>query len=187
MALDDQDKPVNSNDLRDLIGELRLMARRFLVSESEGHSFTPTALAMTALRRAKLTEEDWENVQWENRQHFFACLARAMRHALIDHARKRKSKGRDKLVYLAPDELVSSNLVSGADDRPEQVVLLEEALSQLEQTNERLARVVEQFYYLNYSVKDIARFAGVSEKTVDRDLNRARITLERTIQKLAKD
>ncbi len=59
-------------DLRDLVGELRMMARHFLSLEKV-HSFTPTALAMTALRRAKLTEQDWSEVRWENRAHFFSA------------------------------------------------------------------------------------------------------------------
>src|SRR5262245_39056499 len=110
MASGDQDEPVGLDDLRELIGELRMMARRLLSAESGVHSFTPTALALSALRRAKLNDQAWEDVQWQNRSHFFSCLARAMRHALVDHARKRKSKGRDKLVYLPPEELVASDL-----------------------------------------------------------------------------
>src|SRR5690349_5216944 len=74
---------IHVDDLKNLVGELRMMARRFLVSEGT-HSFTPTALAMTALRRAKLSEQDWNDVRWENRGHFFASLNTAMRHALID-------------------------------------------------------------------------------------------------------
>jgi len=48
----------------------------------------------------------------------------------------------------------------------------------------RLVKVIEQYYYLNYSIPDIARFAKVSEKTVDRDLKRARITLQRIMKEL---
>ena len=186
MASDEQEKPVGVADLRELIGELRMMARRLLSIESEAYSFTPTALALTALRRAKVNDQDWEQVQWQNRSHFFFCLAQAMRHALIDHARKRKSKGRDKLIYVSPDELVVKDLPHEAEDRPEQILLLEEALAVLDSSDERLARVVEQYYFLRYSIPDIARFAQVSEKTVDRDLKRARVTLQRIMQDLAK-
>jgi RNA polymerase sigma factor (TIGR02999 family) len=186
MASDERETPVGVADLRELIGELRMMARSLLSTESEAHSFTPTALALTALRRAKLSEQDWEEVQWQNRNHFFFCLAQAMRHALIDHARKRKSKGRDKLIYVSPDELVVRDFPHEAEDRPEQILLLEEALAVLDGADERLARVIEQFYFLRYSIPDIARFAKISEKTVDRDLKRARITLQRIMQDLAK-
>jgi len=186
MALGDEEKPVRSDDLQELVGELRMMARRLLSTESEAYSFTPTALAVTALRRSKLAAQDWEQVRWENRNHFFSCLAQAMRHALVDHARKRKSKGRDKIIYVAPDENVFHELPNEAEERPQQILLLEEAMARLENTEERLAKVIEQFYFLQYSIPDIARFGDVSEKTVDRDLKRARITLQRIMQELAK-
>ncbi|HEV8543218.1 MAG TPA: hypothetical protein VGR78_12555, partial [Verrucomicrobiae bacterium] len=64
---------IRVDDLRNLLGELRMMARQLLSSERV-HSFTPTALAMTALRRAKLSDQDWSEVRWENRAHFFSAL-----------------------------------------------------------------------------------------------------------------
>jgi len=186
MPLDDQNKPVGLEDLQELIGELRMMARHLLSTESEAHSFTPTALAMSALRRAKLADQDWEQVRWENRNHFFASLAQAMRHALVDHARKRNSKSRNKIVYVSPEEIDFHQLPNAAEERPHQIILLEEALARLEHADERLVKVIEQYYYLNYSIPDIARFAKVSEKTVDRDLKRARIILQRIMKELAK-
>src|SRR5258706_4288680 len=119
-------------DLKGLIGELRMMARGLLALEGTAHSFTPTGLAMTALRRAKLKDQDWEEVRWENRAHFFSAIARAMRHALIDHARRRKSKGRESILYLSPDEMVFHSLPNEAEERPERIILLEEALARLE-------------------------------------------------------
>jgi hypothetical protein len=80
-------QPISIADLQNLLGESRMFARRLLATESHADSFTPTLLAMTALRRAKLNELDWEDVRWENRAHFFAALSMAMRNALIDHAR----------------------------------------------------------------------------------------------------
>jgi hypothetical protein len=105
---------ITIDDLRNLVGELRMMARQLLDRESHRHSFTPTALAMTALRRAKLEEQSWQEVRWENRAHFFSALAMAMRHALIDHARRRKARGRDNIVYLPPDELLFETDNGGA-------------------------------------------------------------------------
>jgi len=170
---------IRVEDLKDLIGELRMMARQLLKGESHNHSFTPTALAMTALRRVKLQEQDWLNVQWANRAHFFSALATAMRHALIDYARRRKAKGRENLIYLPPDEIVFRDLPSDAEERPERILLLEEALSRLESEDQRLANAVHQFYFMGYNTSEMALFSGVSEKTVDRDLKRARIVLRR--------
>ena len=186
MALDDREKPVGLDDLHELIGELRMMARCLLSTESEPHSFTPTALAISALCRAKLAAQDWEQVRWENRNHFFACLAQAMRHALVDHARKRKAKGRDKLIYVSPDEILFHELPNEAEEHPQQIILLEEAMAQLEQMDEGLAKLIEHYYFLQYSIPEIAHFGGVSEKTVDRHLKQARVTLQRIMEKLAK-
>jgi RNA polymerase sigma factor (TIGR02999 family) len=173
---------ISIEHLQNLVGELRMIARRLLSTESGAHSFSPTLLAMTALRRAKLKDQDWEEVRWENRAHFFSGLARAMRNALIDHARRRKAKGRDAIVYFPPDENFFSNLPAEAEDKPDQIILLEEALAKIEAEDKRLADVVHQFYYAGYSVSDMARFAGVSEKTVDRDLKKARIILRKMLE-----
>jgi RNA polymerase sigma factor (sigma-70 family) len=169
---------ITVEDLRNLVGELRFMARLILATESSPHSFTPTALAMSALRRTKLKDQEWEEVRWEN-------LTLAMRNALIDHARRRRAKGRQNIVYLPPDEISFADLPSEAEERPERFILIEEAISKLRIDNERLADVLYQFYYVGYSVVEMARFGGVSEKTVDRELKRARILLRKMLEEVA--
>jgi RNA polymerase sigma factor (sigma-70 family) len=161
-----------------------MMARRLLHTESHAHSFTPTALAMTALRRAKLKAQDWETVRWENRAHFFSALCVAMRHALVDRARKRSARGREHILYFPPDENLFRDLPADTEDKPARVILLEEALARLETEDKRLSEVVHQFYFMSYSVSEIAGFNGVSEKTVDRDLKKARIVLRRLLEDL---
>src|SRR5262245_4336501 len=131
-------QPISIDDLQNLVGELRMLARRLLATQSRTHSFTPTLLAMSALRRVKLKDRDWEEVRWENRAHFFATLALAMRHALIDHARRRKAKGRDAIIYFPPDESFFRNLSAEADEKPERIILLEEALARIEAQDKRL-------------------------------------------------
>jgi RNA polymerase sigma factor (sigma-70 family) len=138
---------------------------------------------MTALRRAKLRDQEWADVRWENRGHFFCALTRAMRSALIDHARRRRAKGRNNLFYFPPDESFFFNLAGEADDRPERILLLEEALSCLAAEDKRLSDAIQQHYFLGYSIPEMARFGGVSEKTVDRDLNRARTMLRKMLEK----
>lgn len=178
--------PITVNDLRELVGELRLMARQLLTTESDAHSVTPTALAMTALRRAKLSNQDWENVRWENRSHFFSALSTAMRHALTDHARKRKAKGRRNILYFAPDESMFHDLPNEAEDRPERLILLDEALEKLRSENQRLAATIEQRFFLGFSIPEIAKSLEVSEKTVDRDLKRAYTLLQQYIKEQGK-
>lgn len=171
------DKPIGYEDLQNLVGELRMMARGLLRSESNAYSVTPTALAMSALLRAKAASEDWENVRWENRAHFFSALARAMRRALIDHARRRIARGRSNIRPCAPDDAALLNLPAEAEARPEGVLMLEEALERLENEDAQLADLVKLHYFAGYSSVEIARFLGINEKTVDRHLNRARVLL----------
>ena len=123
MSEDERSESIGVEELKNLVGELRMMAHQLLSTESSMHSFTPTALAMTALRRAKLKDQDWTDVRWENRGHFFSALTRAMRNALIDHARHRKARGRGNLLYFAPDESFFFNLPEEADVRPERILL----------------------------------------------------------------
>lgn len=170
----DEDPPLGIDDLRHLVGELRMIARQLLQSESPHQTLCPTALAMTALRRAKLVSVDWDNVRWENRAHFFSALTRAMRHALVDHARHRKARGRDKIVYLPPDGDLFKDLVGDAVERPERFIQLDDALSRLAAVDAGLADALHQFYFLGYSIEEMARIAGCSERTVKRDLTLAR-------------
>src|SRR5262249_10407616 len=60
-----ENEPITVKDLQNLIGELRAMARALLYSERKTHSITPTALALSALRRAKLQDQDWNDIRWE--------------------------------------------------------------------------------------------------------------------------
>jgi RNA polymerase sigma factor (TIGR02999 family) len=170
--------------LQNLIGELRLLARGLLHSERNPQSLTPTALAITALRRAKLMDQDWDDVRWENRAHFFAIITLAMRHALLDRARRAKARGRNKIISVPWDDSVFVNLAVEADERPHRMIALDEALAQLKEADTRLADVIQQFYFAGYSVPEMARYSGVSEKTVDRDLRKARTILKQNMEKL---
>lgn len=170
-----QDGPLGIDGLRDLMGELRGLARNLLLCESGGHSLTPTALALTALRRAKRADVDWDNIRWENRRHFFSAISQAMRHALVDYARRRRARGRDRIVYLAPDEDVFLDLPGRAENAPDVLLRVEEALSLMAKESPELAELLSQFYFAGYTIGEIGRFSGESEKTVDRKLKRARV------------
>jgi RNA polymerase sigma factor (sigma-70 family) len=171
-------------DLENLIGELRSMARVLLSSEGEPRSLTPTALAISALRRAKAAELDWEDVRWENRRHFFGVLRLTMGHALVDHARRARARGRDRLVYVAGDEEVITNLAKEAEKRPERIIQLEEAMAILKAQSSEFGEVLELHYYAGFTAQEIAVFCTVAKKTVDRNLKRARIALKRLMESL---
>jgi hypothetical protein len=92
-----QNEIITVDDLKNLFGDLRNMARSLLRSETRSQSVTPTALAISAILRAKCEKVDWDDLRWENRMHFFACIRTAMKCALIDHARFKQAKGRNRL------------------------------------------------------------------------------------------
>ncbi len=180
----DRNEIITVDDLKNLMGELRIMARSLLLSEGQPRSLTPTALAVSALRRAKAPELDWDDVRWENRRHFFGALRMTMGHALIDHARRAKARGRDKLVYLPWNEAVLRNLPDQAEKWPDNLIELHEALVILKERNAGLAEVIELHYFTGFTTREIAKFSDVDEKTVDRNLKRARLALKRIIESL---
>ena len=180
--MNDGNDVITVKDLDNLIGELRSMARRLLRSESNPQSLTPTALALSALRRAKSPDADWDDLRWENRKHFFGVLTMTMGHALIDHARRARAKFRKKLSFLPWDDKVLLNLSGEAEERPERYFALDEGLTILRADNPELAEVIEQYFYAGYSIPEIARFSNVSEKTVDRRLAKARVALAKILR-----
>ena len=166
--------------------ELRCLARQRLSQERPGQTLDATGLVHEAYLRLMPPDGSPEHRQrWENRAHFFAATTTAMRHALIDHARHRKAKGRNAIVYFSPDEILFHDLAAEANDRPERIILLEEALALIEAGDKRLSDLIDQFYFGGYSIPEMAHFAGVSEKTIDRDLKKARTVLKKMVEKLS--
>jgi DNA-directed RNA polymerase specialized sigma24 family protein len=186
----DRNEIITVDDLKNLMGELRGMARSLLRSESQPQTLTPTALAISAILRAKCPQVSWDDIRWENRMHFFGVIRMTMKHALIDHARKRQAKGRNLLLYLPWNERVLQDLSDVADTRSELMVVLDEAMAQLNEENGELADLIAQHYYAGYSVPEIAAFSEPdprtgkkpNEKKIDRALGRARVRLKKLIE-----
>ncbi len=153
--------------------ELRRIAHRRLRSERKDHTLGATALVHEAyLKLVRL-----EKVRWENRAHFFAIAAQAMRNILIDYAVKRKAQkrgaGREKLGL---DEVAAI-----VEDRADELLALDEALKQLETFDARQARVVECRVFAGLSIEETARALQISEATVSRDWMAARAWLNREL------
>ncbi len=170
-------EPISYENLGVFISELRALACHFLRAESRNPTLTPTALVSTALRRAKPLNMDWGEVRWENRTQFFSHLSSHMRRALVDRARHRKARGRDRVEYLTPDDPHLLNRAWDAEERPEEFLILDEARTELAEINPGLAEVIALFYDLRLPTKEIARIRNCCEKTVDRELGRARVQL----------
>lgn len=155
--------------------ELRRRASAYLKSERRGHTLQTTALVHEAY--LKLVDKD---IDWENRNHFFAIAAQAMRRILVDYARKRNRKKRgskgddlplDEARYIKSDD-------SGVD-----LEALDEALKMLAEFDERQAKIVELKYFGGMTLDETADVLGISRVTVKRDWNIARTWLRQQLKK----
>jgi RNA polymerase sigma factor (TIGR02999 family) len=107
---------------------------------------------------------------WENRVHFLSTASRAMRHILVDHARRRLAQKRGG--GAAGVELADHHLV--VDSRIQDIVELDRALDRLADLNERLTQVIELRFFGGLSEEETASVLGVNERTVRRDWRKAR-------------
>ena len=154
--------------------ELRRIAGRMMAAERPNHTLQATALVNEAYVRLV----DTQQVSWQDRAHFFALCARAMREILIDHARARASakRGGDQVVIELEEDLA-------ADVSPEANLLeLDDALKRLAEIDPRKSQVVELRFFGGLSLEETAEALNVSTKTVQRDWDLARGWLYRELR-----
>jgi RNA polymerase sigma factor (TIGR02999 family) len=151
--------------------QLRRMAHDQRARQGASETLNTTALVHEAYLR--LAEGD--AVMWNDRGHFLALAARAMRYVVLDHARARlanKRGGGMRAVSLEEEQLPS-------DDRAEEVIAIDEALTLLEGFDGRLGQLVQLRFFAGLSYEEIAGVVGLSVPTVKRDWARARAWLYR--------
>jgi len=151
--------------------ELHRLARRCMRREHEAHTLQTTALVNEAYIRLV----DAGNVQWRDRNHFFAISSTIMRRILVDFARARQAGKRQALRLAAPVDLDAVNVPAMQPDAD--VVALDEALQSLASFDPRAAHVVELRYFGGLTVEKSAEVLGISPKTVKRDWTAARTWL----------
>lgn len=150
--------------------ELHRQASRYLRRERGDHTLQTTAL----INEAYLKLVDQRDVRWQNRAHFFGIAAQAMRRILVDYARTAKREKRGGAdVKLQLDEALN---VSG-NERPIDLVALDEALDRLCALDERQAKIVELRYFSGMTEQETAEVLGISPATVRRDWTFARAWL----------
>lgn len=135
-----------------------------------GSTLTPTELAHEALMRLFGADADWVD-----RQHFFHVVAQATRQVLVDRARRRLSDKRGAGAVALP---LSQAEDIGFADRDEDLVRVDDALSELATNDARQARIVEMTYFGGFAREEIAKALALSIGTVDRDLRFARAWLK---------
>lgn len=151
-----------------LYTELRRLAARQLSREGRDHTLQPTALVNEAYLRL-MRGPDVVN----DRQHFFALAAQAMRRVLVDHARQRRSQKRG-----GGAERVTLQLVPGVEAYDFDMIALDEALSVLQGLDARAARVVELRFFGGHTDKEVCDILGENLSAVRRDWDFARSWLK---------
>lgn len=151
--------------------ELRSMARRQLRHWRQGQTVTTTAL----VHETYLKLVDAGNASWDDRSHFFSVAALAMRHILVDSARRRVAKKRGgEEVRVAFDELRLGDGKGDAEARAVEILAIDRALTSLSALDERLSRLVELRFFAGLTEEEAAEVLGTSERTVRRDWRKAR-------------
>jgi RNA polymerase sigma factor (TIGR02999 family) len=140
--------------------ELRRLAAHKMANENPGQTLQPTAL----VHEAWLKLVGQENRQWQNRNHFFATAAEAMRQILTDNARRKlriRHGGGQQRVDLG-------DCAEAVKSQDEQVLAVGEALEKLDRLDPQRAQVVKLRYFVGLTIPEVAEVMGISEPTVKR-------------------
>jgi RNA polymerase sigma-70 factor (ECF subfamily) len=150
-------------------GELRRLARMYMAREKPDHTLRTTAL----VNEAYLRLVGLERVQWQDRAHFFAVSATMMRRVLVEFARSRRSRKRGgEARRVEFDDGAIPPIKPDAD-----LIALDDALSALAAIDPRGAKVVELRFFGGLTVDETAEVLGISDKTVMRDWELAKVWL----------
>lgn len=162
------------NQLMPLVyDELRGLAKRYMSRERSTHTLQTNALVNEAYLRL-INQQD---VDWQNRAHFFAIAAQVMRNLLVDHARaKQYAKRGGGAQQITLDEGLAI-----ASEQSVDVLALHEALERLAEVDERKSRIVELRYFGGLSAEETAEVLGVSEITIKREWLKAKAWLFREL------
>lgn len=149
--------------------ELREIARRHRRARDNASSLATTAL----VHEAYLKLVDQSQATWNDRAHFLALAAVAMRHILTDRAKARfaAKRGGSRVAITLDEELIA------AEDQPDALLQIDDALRRLDEVDDRLARIVECRFFGGLTNEEIARVLGVTVRTVERGWVKARMLL----------
>ena len=152
--------------------ELHRQAARYLRRENKIHTLQTTAL----IHEAYLKLVDQRDVEWQNRAHFFAVAAQAMRRILVDYAR---TKHREKRGGDNNNLPIEAAMTVAVDEKSVDLIALDEALAKLSEIDDRQARVVELRYFSGLSLVETAEALNISRAAAAREWNVARAWLRR--------
>lgn len=167
-------RPEASNELfSHVYEELKVVAHSQLRSMNQHQTINTTALVHEAY--LKLFDQDQLNI--ENRVHFFALSAKVMRQILVDYYRKQSA---EKRGGPGKDRTLNEQIISGYT-KGEELLDLDMALQKLSRLNERLTTIVECKFFAAMKEEEIALLLGVTDRTVRNDWRKARMWLSKEL------
>jgi RNA polymerase sigma factor (TIGR02999 family) len=173
-AADRGERPAADALFSVLYAELHRLARREL-----GKVGAPVSLgATTLLHQAYIDIAERDGASFPDRARFMGYAARVMRGVIIDHARSRHALKRGGRIEITA---IETDPAEGPANGPE-LVRIGDALDALAGTDASLAQVVDLKFFCGFSFAEIAAMRGVSERTVQRQWEKARIYLHRTLR-----
>ncbi|MCK9487873.1 MAG: ECF-type sigma factor [Xanthomonadales bacterium] len=152
----------------DLYANLRALAASRLAGERAGLTLSATSL----VHEVYLKLIDARHLDLVDRQHFFACAARAMRQIMVDHVRARMAAKRG-----GAQEPVTLSWAHGLAAPEPELLDVDAALAQLEQIDSRLRQLVEMRLFAGLTLEQLAQLSGRSLRSINRDWQRARALL----------
>ena len=177
-----------ADDLLPLVyEELRKLAAAQMARERPGHTLNATALVHEAWLRLvpdRRGEPDGSQA-WENRRHFFAAAAEAMRRILVEKARRRQSAkhgGAMQRSGVDADDLPDRRGKPGGSPEPLELLAVHEALDRLAVKSPRKAELVKLRYFLGCTIPEAAELLGVAPATAEEDWTFAKAWLRRQLQ-----
>jgi RNA polymerase sigma factor (TIGR02999 family) len=159
-----------------LYNELHRLARQQLHANAWG-----LTLGATTLLHEAYIDLSGRATAFPDRARFFAYAARAMRGLIVDYARERKAQKRGGEFHITSLDTANVEQVSAGDD----LQPLADALDSLAGVEPALAELVELKFFCGFGFAEIASMRGVSERTVQRDWNKARLFLRHVMQEEA--
>ena len=168
-------EPKAASELLSLVyGELRRLATAKMASEAPGQTLQPTALVHDAWLR--LTGDDKR--KWNDRTHFFAAAAEAMRRILVDNARRKRAARHGG----AQQRVEMSDIASAVMETDDKVLAVNEALEKFAVLDPQKAELVKLRYFVGMTLEQAAEALGISERTAKRYWAFARAWLHEEIK-----
>lgn len=149
--------------------DLKRIARGQLARWHHGQTINTTAL----VHESYLKLASSSDLDWQDRGHYFAVAARAMRFIIVDYARSRLSDKRRGVIA----DIELSTLPDDGQVQIEQVVAVDQLLGRLESLDDEMARIVECRFFAAYTLDETAAALNISRRSVQRKWQRARAWL----------